>query len=85
MVPKMLYFLEKQITNENYQDFDFLKHFYGKKGNYITIVKRFGNGKFPKTFSRLLKKQSLSKATLMPTYLMFLQKPMRPISIVVLW
>jgi HD superfamily phosphohydrolase len=27
MVPKMLYFLEKQITNENYQDFDFLKHF----------------------------------------------------------
>ena len=27
MVPKMLYFLEKQITKENYQDFDFLKHF----------------------------------------------------------
>ena len=27
MVPKMLFFLEKQITKENYQDFDFLKHF----------------------------------------------------------
>ncbi|MDG1238637.1 MAG: HD domain-containing protein [Flavobacteriales bacterium] len=27
MVPNMLYFLEKKITKENYQDFDFLKYF----------------------------------------------------------
>lgn len=33
----------------------FLKWFYGNKGNYITIVQKWGNGKFGNTFKELMK------------------------------
>ena len=36
-----------------------LKLFYGNKGDYITIVQKFGNGKFGNQVKRLMKKQKL--------------------------
>jgi hypothetical protein len=37
----------------------FLKHFYGNKGDYITVVQKFGNGKFGRQVKRLMKNQRL--------------------------
>lgn len=36
-----------------------LKKIYGNKGDYITVVRKTGGGKFSKQFSRLMKKQNL--------------------------
>jgi hypothetical protein len=43
---------------KNSQDYPagFLKYIYGKKGNYITMVKKFGSGKFARKFSRRFKR-----------------------------
>ena len=35
----------------------FLKLFYGDKGDYITVVQKFGNGSFGREVNRLMKKQ----------------------------
>lgn len=37
----------------------FLKLFYGSRGNYITVVQKFGNGKFGRKFKRLMKRQDI--------------------------
>jgi len=37
----------------------FLKLFYGDKGNYITVVQKFGNGAFGRQVKRLMKRQDL--------------------------
>lgn len=34
----------------------FLKLFYGKRGDYITVVRKFSNGSFPRKFKRKMKK-----------------------------
>lgn len=39
----------------------FLKLFYGSKGDYITVVQKFGNGKFGRQVKRLMKNQGLIK------------------------
>ncbi|MBI2966464.1 MAG: M28 family peptidase [Bacteroidetes bacterium] len=39
----------------------FLKLFYDTKGDYITVVQKFGNGKFGRQVKRLMKKQGLVK------------------------
>ncbi|UKN02067.1 M28 family peptidase [Paracrocinitomix mangrovi] len=36
-----------------------LKMFYGGKGDYITVVQKFGNGKFGRKFNKDMKKQKL--------------------------
>lgn len=38
-----------------------LKLFYGSKGDYITVVQKFGPGRFAKKFNRSMKKQDLVK------------------------
>lgn len=45
----------------NSQDYPagFLSLFYGKKGDYITVVQKFGNGKFGNDVKRLMKKSKL--------------------------
>ena len=47
--------------NKNSQDYPigFLKLFYGKRGDYITVVQKFGNGKFGRQVKRKMKKQNL--------------------------
>ncbi|GGK66619.1 M28 family peptidase [Rufibacter glacialis] len=46
---------------KNTQDYPFapLKLFYGSRGNYITLVRKPGNGRFPRRFTRLYKKNAL--------------------------
>ena len=39
-----------------------LKAFYGSKGDYITVVEKFGSGRFCSKFKRLMKKQNLVKS-----------------------
>ncbi len=39
----------------------FLKLFYGNKGAFITVVQKFGNGKFGRQVKRKMKKQGLIK------------------------
>lgn len=36
-----------------------LKWFFGDVGNYISLIRRFGDGPFPRRFSRLMKRQKL--------------------------
>ena len=45
---------------KNSQDFPmgFLKLFYGNKGNFITIVRKFSNGSFCRKFTRKMKKNA---------------------------
>jgi hypothetical protein len=47
--------------NKNSQDYPLglLKLFYGNKGNYITVVQKFGNGKFGREVRRKMKNQGL--------------------------
>jgi hypothetical protein len=47
----------------NSQDYPvgFLRLFYGNKGDYITVVQKFGNGKFGRQTKRLMKSQGLIK------------------------
>jgi Zn-dependent M28 family amino/carboxypeptidase len=37
----------------------FLKWFYGNKGNFVTVVGKFGDGKFGRSIKNLMKKQKL--------------------------
>lgn len=48
---------------KNSQDYpaSFLKMFYGNKGDFITVVQPFGNGKFGRRVKRLMKKPELIK------------------------
>ncbi|MBT3423624.1 MAG: M28 family peptidase [Bacteroidetes bacterium] len=48
---------------KNSQDYplNFLKFIYGNKGDFITIVQKFGNGKFGRKFKRKMKSQHLLK------------------------
>jgi hypothetical protein len=47
--------------NKESQDYPigFLKLFYGSKGNYITVVQKFGNGRFGRQIKRKMKSQGL--------------------------
>jgi Zn-dependent M28 family amino/carboxypeptidase len=47
--------------NKNSQDYPigFLKLFYGNKGDYITVVQKFGNGRFGRQIKRKMKGQDL--------------------------
>ena len=47
----------------NSQDYPlgFLKLFYGGKGDYITVVQKFGGGSFARQVNRLMKKQKVIK------------------------
>ena len=49
--------------NKNSQDYPigFLKLFYGKRGDYITVVQKFGNGRFGRQIKRKMKGQNLMK------------------------
>ncbi len=49
--------------NENSQDYPvgFLEFFYGNKGDYITVVQRFGNGRFGRQFNKGMKRQKRVK------------------------
>ncbi len=47
------YFSEAN-NSQDYPAF-FLKWFYGKKGNYITVVQKYGNGTFGKKIKKLMK------------------------------
>ncbi|MFN8257372.1 MAG: M28 family peptidase [Bacteroidales bacterium] len=51
------YYSEK----DNSQSFPvfFLKWFYGHKGNFITVVQKFGNGDFGREFKRLMKEDQV--------------------------
>ncbi len=39
----------------------FLKWFYGNKGDFITVVQKFGNGKFGRQFDKLMNDQQIIK------------------------
>ncbi len=41
----------------------FLKHIYGNKGNYITLVKKFGSGSFARKFCRTFKRVKSMKTS----------------------
>lgn len=49
--------------NKGSQDYPigFLKLFYGSKGDYITVVQKYGNGSFGHRVKRLMKRQNLIK------------------------
>ena len=49
--------------DKNSQDYPigFLKLFFGSKGDFITIVQKFGNGRFGRQIKRRMKKQNLIK------------------------
>ncbi len=49
--------------NKHSQDYPigFLKFFYGNRGDYITVVQKFGNGRFGRLVKRKMKKQDLIK------------------------
>ncbi|MCG8696455.1 MAG: M28 family peptidase [Bacteroidales bacterium] len=51
-------------TNENSQEYplNFLKLFYGNKGDFITVVQRLNGGKFSNRVNRLMKKQTYIKS-----------------------
>jgi len=50
-------------SEKNSQDYPigFLKLFYGNKGDFITVVQKFGNGKFGRTVIRKMKSYGLIK------------------------
>jgi len=50
-------------TNKNSQEYPIglLKMFYGNKGDFITVIQKFGNGKFGRKVKRGMKKQNLIK------------------------
>ncbi len=45
----------KDTKNSQHYPLKILKPFYGSKGNYITVVQKFGNGSFPNKFKRKMK------------------------------
>ena len=47
--------------NSQHYPLKILKMFYGGKGDYITIVQRFGNGKFGRKFKRKIKRKKCIK------------------------
>ncbi len=49
--------------NKNSQDYPvgILKLLYGSRGDYITVVQKFGNGQFGRKFNRKMRKQNLIK------------------------
>lgn len=49
--------------NKNSQDYPvgFLKLFYGNRGDYITVVQKFGNGKFGRQINRKMKNSGIIK------------------------
>jgi hypothetical protein len=49
--------------NKNSQDYPigFLRLFYGNRGDYITVVQKFGNGRFGRQIKRKMKSQNLIK------------------------
>ncbi len=49
------------IPHSQHYPIGFLKLFYGNKANFITVVQKFGNGKFGRKFKRLMKRQKLIK------------------------
>lgn len=57
---EMIGYFNAQPNSQEYP-VGFLKAFYGNKGDYITVVQKFGNGKFGRQFKKLMKQQRLIK------------------------
>ncbi len=57
--------------NSQHYPVGLLSLFYGNKGDFITVVQKFGNGKFGRKVSRLMKRQKIikTKAFKAPEYL----------------
>jgi hypothetical protein len=53
------YFSDKKKSQD--YPLGILRMFYGNRGNYITVVQKFGNGKFGRRTKRLMKHQRLVK------------------------
>jgi len=60
---EMIGYFKDEKKSQSYP-IGFLSLFYGKRGNYITLVKKFGAGKFTRTFCRTFKSEkSISTKT----------------------
>jgi len=57
---EMIGYYNDQKNSQTYPA-GFLKYIYGNKGNYITLVKKFGGGKFARKFSRKFKRKRTIK------------------------
>jgi len=57
---EMIGYFNNMRNSQNYP-IKLLKLFYGKKGDYITVVRKFGGGKFAKQFKRIMKRICLIK------------------------
>lgn len=57
---EMIGFFNDEKNSQDYP-LGFLSWFYGNKGDYITLVKRFGGGKFVKIFNKEFKKSGFIK------------------------
>ncbi len=57
---EMIGYFNNEKNSQNYPA-KFLKLFYGNKGNFITVVQKFDNGRFGRQVKRLMKRQDLIK------------------------
>lgn len=57
---EMIGYFSDNKKSQNYPA-GFLRLFYGNKGDFITVVQKFGNGKFGRQIKRKMKKQRLIK------------------------
>ena len=57
---EMIGYFNDSVGSQSYP-LGILKPFYGSKGDYITVVQKFGSGRFSAKIKRLMKKQKLVK------------------------
>jgi hypothetical protein len=57
---EMIGYFDEHKKSQNYP-IGILKLFYGNKADYITVVQKFGNGKFGRQFKRKMKKLNIIK------------------------
>ncbi len=55
---EMIGYFDDKPKSQNYPS-GFLKLFYGNKGDFITVIQKFGNGRFGRQVKQLMKKQGL--------------------------
>jgi len=55
---EMIGYFDDKPKSQNYP-LGFLKLFYGNKGDFITVIQKFGNGRFGRQVKQLMKKQGL--------------------------